>query len=71
MFLSFYYVDVQCKTSVIITLNSQFSTINKKKKSFWLANVILLLAKRTRFAVQKDSFYNAKGLLLQTARFTS
>ena len=71
MFLSFYYVDVQCKTSVIITLNSQFSTINKKKESFWLANVILLLAKRTPFAVQKDSFYNAKGLLLQTARFTS
>ena len=36
---------------------------HKKKESFWLANVILLLVKRTRFAVQKDSFYNAKGLL--------
>ena len=33
-----------------------------------LKNVVLLQAKRTRFASQKDSFYTPKGLLLKRKR---
>ena len=33
-----------------------------------LTNVVLLHSKRTRFALQKDSFYTPKGLLLKRKR---
>ena len=33
-----------------------------------LKNVVLLHSKRTRFALQKDSFYTPKGLLLKHKR---
>ena len=36
-----------------------------EKDSFWLSKGVLLVCKRTRFAPQKDSFCNAKGLVLE------
>ena len=35
-----------------------------EKESFWLPKGFVLLTKRSPFTMQKDSFYNAKGVLL-------
>ena len=36
--------------------NRRTEQIKKQKKSFWVAKGLVLLSKRTRFEVQKDSF---------------
>ena len=35
-----------------------------EKESFWLPKGFVLPSKRSPFALQNDSFYNAKGVLL-------
>ena len=35
-----------------------------EKESFWLPKGFVLPSKRSPFTMQKDSFYNAKGVLL-------
>lgn len=41
-----------------------------QKDSFRLAKGLVLLSKRTRFALQKDSFCNPKGLHFQHNRIS-
>ena len=36
-----------------------------EKESFWLPKGFVLPSKMSPFTMQKDSFYNAKGVLLQ------
>ena len=42
-----------------------------EKESFWLPKGFVLPSKRSPFTMQKDSFYNAKGVLLQGGGTTS
>ena len=55
------------KSNIFLYLCTMIKAENQRNFGT-LKNVVLLHSKRTRFALQKDSFYTPKGLLLRGKR---
>ena len=55
------------KSNIFLYLCTMIKAENQRNFGT-LKNVVLLHSKRTRFALQKDSFYTPKGVLLKRKR---